>query len=235
MAKTMKKCEKTVEVMANFDLVKKFETLVSNGIDKDTALKTVNTEVETLAIEKVVTSNCVNFDQLINKVYYEQLRSDLTPCFRLLKANNLFILKANKKSNKIKLSDESITLLTVFGANLLDNKLDTLDESILKIKRYARAKAEFDCFTCETCTSKNKLEEQLQVIFDTMCEGIKAKKSYVTHLQECYIKANEYGYKNGNEIVLLQLAIEHAFDCKYSVKYNIDSKLTIHKSPKESK
>lgn len=237
MSKTVKRCEKTMDVLASFSMKEKVENLVKGGATLDKAIEVVNAEVNNLAFDKVVDKKVVNWLQLVDKVFVEQVNDNLDTTFIPLKVSKVVILKKNKNSKKIVLDSKVKTLISVFGANLLDNEIESLkDETLPMLKRYIKLDKKFECFTCETRTSNNKLEEQLQVIFDLLVgeNVIKAKKTYVTHLQKCYIKATESGYKAGNEMIVLQLVINHAFDARYNIKYNVESRLEVHKAPKEN-
>ena len=235
MSKTVKRCEKSMDILAGFSMGDKVNNLVKGGKSVDDAVKVVNAELFKIAFNSVVNNKVVNWLQLIDKVFVEQVDENLETTFRPLKINQVVIIKKNSKSTKILLDGKIKTLLSVFGANLLDNKLDTLgDDTLPKMKRYIKTDKKYECFICPTCISNNKLEEQFQVIINELVgeNVIKVKKTYVTHLKECYIKATEEGYKVGNEGVVLQLVINHAFDAKYNVKYSITSGLEVHKEPK---
>lgn len=238
MAKTIKRCEKTLDVMSTFSMKEKVENLVKGGATLDKAVKVVNSELNKVAFDKVVNNGVVDFLQLSDKVYVEQIDENLDTYFAELKVNKIVIIKKNSKSTKILLPSKVKTLLTVFGANILDNKLALIgDESLPLMKRFVKIDKKFDCFLCDTCTSNNKLEEQLQVIFNELFgeNVIKAKKTYVAHLRESFVKAIPDGYKNGNELALLQLVLNHSFDAHYNIKYTVKSGLETHKEPKTNK
>lgn len=234
----MKKSINTLEILANFPMTDELAKLVANGMNHDDALKNVNDRVKFVAVGKVVNGKNVNLSQLVDGVQYEQLAENGDTIFKMLRVNDIYILKANKNSKKLVLDKNITTLLECFGCNLLDAKLDDIaDESLLRLKVHTQYIPSLSCFTCDTRTSVNQLEKQLNEILVTLLgeNAPQVKKSYVRHLKEQYTIANENGYKNGNILVLLQLIVNHAFDCRYSVEYVIKSGLNSHREIKSKK
>lgn len=235
----MKKSVKTLEIMAKFSMKNELEKLVKSGMSKDDALKNVNERVKLVASNKLINNNIVDFNQLVDGVQYEQITETGEPIFRMLKVNDLYILKANKHSKKIVLNGDIVTLLECFGCNLLSAKLDEIgDDTLLKLKVYTKYQPALECFTCETSTSINQLEKQLDSIFVALLgeeNAPKVKKSIVRHIKEQYTIANADGYKNGNILTLLQLIVNHAFDARYDVQYVVKSGLNSHKEIKSKK
>lgn len=229
----------TLEVMSSFNMLEKFESLVTDGMTQDEALETVNSMVRASATAKITTVNGIKWAQLVDGVLYEQLTLDGETTSKMLRVSDLFILKANSKSTKTVIKSDLFVMLESFGVNLLDAEIDSLDDDTLfKLKVYTKHQPAFECFTCDTCTSNNMLEAQLQEFFNYFYgvdSAPKALKTYVKHLKKMYIKASKEGYKNGNALALLQLIINHAYDCKYGIKYEVKSALASHKAPKNDK
>lgn len=236
MTKTTVKNINSLEVFADFSMVEKFNELCAT-ITKEDALKQVNELVKTQAINKIITLKGVNWVQFIDGVIYEQINEDGEPIFKNLKVNDLFILKANKNSTKKVLASDLFVLLECFGCNVLDAELNALeDDTLRKMNVYTKHVPAFKCFTEETRTGNNSLEEQFQIFLDFFYKGAevpKARKTYIKHLKRQYVTATKNGYKNGNALALLQLVINHAYDCKHNITYEVKSGLTSHKAPKE--
>lgn len=231
----MKKSVKTLEILAKFPMKNEYEKLIENGTSHDDALKNVNDRVKFVAVNTIVNGKNVNINQLVDGVQYEQLAENGDTIFKMLRVNDIYILKANKNSKKLVLNADIVTLLECFGCNLLDAKLEDIkDDTLLKLKVHTQYIPSLSCFTCDTRTSINQLEKQLQEIFTTLLgeNAPQVKKTYVRHLKEQYTIANADGYKNGNILVLLQLIINHAFDTRYAVQYVIKSGLTTHREIK---
>lgn len=228
----------TTTVTANFLMVNEYETLVSNGTSSFDALTTVNNRVKQLAFDTVITKNGILWSALVDGVKYEQLTDTLEPATKMLKVNDVFILKSNKNSYKKVLAGDLYTMLECFGANVLECEISALDDDTLtKMTIYNKYIPALDCFTCDTRTSVNQLEKQMQEFFNYFFgdKAPKAKKSHVKHLKRQYVLANKNGYRNGNALVLLQLIINHAYDCKHNIQYVVKSGLNSHKAPKENK
>ena len=227
----------TTTINADFLMVNEYETLVSKGSNSTDALTTVNNRVKQLAFDTVVTSSGILWDKIRDGARYEQLTDTLEPTFKTLKINDIFILKSNKNSYKKVLAQDLYTMLECFGVNILECELSSIDDDTLaKMNVYTKYIPEFDCFTCDTSTSVNQLEKQLQEFFTYMFgeNAPKAKKSHVKHLKRQYVLANKNGYKNGNALVLLQLIINHAYDSKHNIQYVVKSGLNTHKAPKDN-
>lgn len=240
--KNLKETNKNaLTITADFDMQERFETLVNNGMDRETALKTVNDAVKIDAFNAIVTKDGVNFPQFIYGVDYEQFDPDNTADpvqVKRLKVNDIFILKPHKNSYKAVISLDLLTIIEAFGVNLLDGELTALDdETLAKLHIYTKYIPALECFKCETRTSNNKLEEQFQEILKYFYgdSAPQAKKTYIKHLAKVYLKANKNGYKAGGALNLLQVIIDHAYDCKTGKQYEVKSGLASHKAPKESK
>lgn len=240
--KNLKETNKnTLTVTAEFNMVEQYETLVSNGMAGEDALKTVNDIVKKDAFGYIVNKAGVNWQQLINGVIYEQLTEDLQVDIKPLKVSDIFILKTNKNSYKVVIPADLFTFVESFAVNILDAEITALnDETLAKLHIYTKYMPNLECFKCETRTSNNMLEKQFQELLNYFysndtTKAPQAKKTYIKHLAKMYLKANKNGYKAGNAINMLQLIIDHAYDCKIGKQYEVKSGLASHKAPKENK
>ena len=124
------------------------------------------------AVKIIIGEPNVNWFALVNgckyNVYtYDEDNDDIKLETAVIKATDCFILKPNSKSHKRVVAGELYTMLESFGCNLSDAYLSAVaDDGTMH--RYAQYKPSLDCFICETCTSGNMLEKQLQAITDYM-------------------------------------------------------------------
>lgn len=233
--------EKTTLITADFDMLEKVNALKADGMTTAEAVEAVNNTIKQKAVNVIVTANGFEWEKLIYGVIYETLvlndgNIDDETVFKALKVSDCFILKANKKSTKSVLPVKLLTLVKAFGVNVTEAKYTELaDETLPRMYTYTKYDVKYDCFTCETKTSVNQLEKQLGIFLEYFFKenAPKARKTYVKHLKEQYIKAVTDGYRNGNEIALLQLIINHCYDCVTAKEYTIKSGLEAHKKPKE--
>jgi hypothetical protein len=228
-------------LITNENLHEKANALINKGISLLESVEIVNGTMRQTAVNEVITANGIRWDILVYGVMYEVLtvtdgKIDEETAFKPLKVSDCFILKANKNSNKTVIPSKLLTLVKAFGINVTDAKYgDLADDTLPKMVTYTKYNTEYECFTCETSTSVNQLEKQFQIFLDIfMGENVaKSRKTYVKHLKEQYVKAVTDGYKNGNEVALLQLIINHAFDATIGKLYTVKSGLEAHKKPKE--
>lgn len=242
MKKNLTYHENTTILTADFDLHEKVNALMAEGLTAFESVETVNNTMKQLAINTVVTADSIKWNNIVYGVIYETLDfadgeiSDET-VFKALKVSDMFILKANKNSTKSVLPTKLLTLVRAFGVNVTSSKYtDLADETLPKLMSYAKYDVKYDCFTCETKSSVNQLEKQFDVFLKFFFGNdteIKARKTYVKHLREQFVKAITDGYRNGNEIALLQLVINHSYDCAIGKEYTVKSGLDAHKKPKE--
>jgi len=238
MKNTTTKNVATLEIFADFPMLEKVNKLVDDGMTKFDALMQVNNIVKSQAVDAIVTVDGINWSQLIDGVIYEQLDDNNEPTFKTLKVSDLFILKANKNSNKSVIKNDLYTMLECFGANILEAELSSIDdETLAKMVVHTKYVPSLECFTCNTCTSINQLEKQFAefLVYFLGENAPQAKKTYVKHLKRQYVSANKKGYRNGNALALLQLVINHAYDCKHNIAYEVKSGLASHKAPKNDK
>lgn len=225
-------------ITADFDMVKKYNDLVKKGESIEDALKVVNGMVKTMAVNSVKNGNHVDEQKIVDLVQYQQIDVNGEFYFKEVKAGDVFIKQENKKSNKVKVAQSRYCTLNAYGVNMSDAKLSDLADGVLgALKVYTQYLPDIDCFTCDTRTSNNMLEKQLQVFADEILgeNSVKITKHYSNHLKEEYVKATKKGYKIGDEIALLQLIYEHIRTCKNGIRYAVTSKLNAHKAPKETK
>ena len=242
MKKNITYHENTTFVTVDFDINEKVNALVADGTTLFDAVEMVNSITKNLAVAEIVTADGIKWDKLVYGVIYPVATLDdgqLTEenSFKAVKVSDCFILRANKNSEKTVVPSKLLTLVKAFGVNITTAKYtDIADDTLPKLISYAKFNNIYDCFTCETCTSVNQLEKQfdifLKFFFGNDTE-IQARKTYVKHLKEQYIKAVTDGYRNGNEIALLQLIINHAYDNATRKEYTIKSGLDAHRKPKE--
>lgn len=242
MKKNLTYHENTVIITVDFDLNEKVNALVASGETLVNSVEMVNNTVKNLAIAEIITADGIKWDRLVYGVIYPIAvieDGELTEenSYKAVKVSDCFILRANKNSEKTVIPSKLLTLVKAFGVNITESKYsDIADDTLPKLVSYAKFNNIYDCFTCDTKSSVNQLEKQfdifLKFFFGNDTE-VKARKTYVKHLKEQYIKAVTDGYRNGNEITLLQLIINHAYDTATRKEYTVKSGLDAHRKPKE--
>lgn len=239
--------EKSTFVEVEYNINEKINALVTEGETLVNAVEMVNNTTKAHATSVIFEGAKINWEKLIYGVFYPvatledgKLVEDTE--VKRLSVNDCFILKANKKSTKTVVPSKILTLVRLFGVNLVSNKYTILeDETLANLvihKKYNIVGAQYDCFTCETANSVNQLEKQFAILLEYFFgkdNAPKARKTYVKHLREMYVKAINDGYRNGNEINLLQLIINHAYDNAIGKEYIVKSGLDAHRAPKENK
>jgi hypothetical protein len=149
---------------------------------------------------------------------------------------DIFCKKKTKNSTKAVIDPMLYAMVTTIGNNFGIAFAENHKEVVSMLKVYTRFSNAPKCFFEDTCASNNSLERQLQTIADTMygkADTVKIKKMYVVHAKDTFIRATKNGYKNGNEIALLQILVDHIADCKNGKKYTHTSKLDGHKEVKD--
>ena len=242
MKKNITYHENTTFITVDFDINEKVNALVADGTTLFDAVEMVNSITKNLAVAEIVTADGIKWDKLVYGVIYPVATLDdgqLTEenSFKAVKVSDCFILRANKNSEKTVIPSKLLTLVKAFGVNITESKYsDIADDTLPKLISYAKFNNIYDCFTCETKTSINQLEKQFAIFLEYFFgkdNAPQARKTYVKHLKEQYIKAVTDGYRNGNEIALLQLIINHAYDNATRKEYTIKSGLDAHRKPKE--
>lgn len=149
---------------------------------------------------------------------------------------DVFCMRKTKASTKSVLDSMMIGMVAQFGINLGMAFADSHADAVSMLKVYCKFTDAPKVFFGENPNSKTSLNKQLQVIADTMLgkDAVKMLKCHVTHIMDTFIRANADGWRNGNEIALLQVIVNHIADSKGGKVYKHDSKLMAHKAPKES-
>lgn len=206
----------------------------------------LNEEAKKTAVLSMISGNVPKWDKVLSGVKYPQIdpTSESMMTEKSVLMRDLFAIKTNSKSYKISLSEQPNALfasLSMFGHNVCESYHASMESACtLKVlcKFTDTPKVFFaDESTKYDPTSNNGLEKQLQVLADTIFgAGIQIRKANATHLKAQFTKVTNAGYKNGNEIALLQLVVNHIQDAKSGYyKYGVDSKLSCHKEKKSSK
>lgn len=230
----------SVIIDANGNLIDNVNIAVKDGKTLAQAIEEVNNGEKMKAFNQFFDGKVYNWALLTYGIYYANVNDDNTEVVtKKLSVNDCCILKANKKSYKALIPTKILTPVKVFGVNVADAKRLNIgidDGTITKLAVNAKYNITEECFTCDTCTSINQLEKQMQYICNTMYgnDFVKIKKSYVRHLVEQFTKAINDGYRNGNEIALMQLIVNHTYDAIINKVYDNKSSLEMHRKPKEN-
>lgn len=164
-----------------------------------------------------------------------------TAKMRVVRSADVFCVKPNAKSTRRAIPGDLFAMISTFGGNI--SKEFTSDrEGVATLRTFCKYTSVPNCFfdddkTGRKADSIGSLESQFQAILDTMTGAgtIKAKKCYVRHLSDTFNKTIKTGYRNGNEVSLLQVILDHAKDAKTGKTYAVKSSLTVHKDPEKSK
>ncbi len=241
MKKTINYHENSV-VLVHENATEFIENLVKDGTTRVDAVATFNDLNKKKAFDKIVgVDKSINWLQMVFGVYFPVANeNDDEIKTRKLSANDCFILKSNKKSYKVLIPKKILHRIEMFGVNVAKNKYENIgldDNEIKALKVNANINGLEKCFTCENAHSMNNLEEQFKIILDLLlgenAKDFTVRKKYVRHLVEQFTVAYGDGYKNGNEIKLLQLVFNHAFDCFIKKDYENKSGLQLHREIKE--
>ena len=199
----------------------------------------INKKSLALAVASLWDGNNFNWESMVKGVAYpfidvEDKDAEIVKS-KLVMVRDCFCLKKSKNSNKNTMSNVMLGMVAQFGLNLGMNFADSHAEAVSMLKVYTKFTDAPKVFFSENPSSNNSLEKQFQVIADSMLgkDAVKMKKCHVVHAKDSFIRANAKGYKNGNEIALLQIIVDHIRDAKCGKVYNHDSKLMGHKAPKE--
>lgn len=155
---------------------------------------------------------------------------------KVVLVRDVFCMRKTKASTKSVLDSMMLGMVAQFGINLGMAFADSHADAVSMLKVYCKFTDAPKCFFGENPNSKTSLNKQLQVIADAMLgkDAVKMLKSHVAHIMDTFIRANADGWRNGNEIALLQAIVNHIADAKCGKVYKHDSKLMGHKAPKES-
>lgn len=210
-----------------------------NHNDEIEVAEALNKKALSEAVASLWDGNSFKWEKLIDGVTYpcidlEDKDSEMVKD-KLVLVRDVFCLKKTKNSNKSVLDSMMLGMVAQFGVNLGFAFANEHKEVVSMLKVYTKFTDAPKCFFGETSTSNNSLEKQLQVIADSMLgkDAVKIKKMYVVHAKDSFIRANANGYKNGNEIALLQVIVNHIHDAKIGKVYKHDSKLIGHKEVKD--
>ena len=211
-----------------------------------------NTEAEAVAVamnkkslaEAVTTlwnGDSFNWENLIDGTKYLFINTEADTDVEAITektvlVRDVFCKKLTKTTKKHLIDPLLYAMVTTLGNNMGIAFANDHKDVVSMLKVYTKFTDAPKCFFGENASSNNAMEKQFQLIMDTMLtaeKAPKAKKMYVTHTKDTFIRANKDGYKNGNEITLLQILVDHIADCKNGKKYNYVSKLDGHKEIKE--
>lgn len=206
----------------------------------------LNEEERKTAVLSVISGNTPKWDKILDGVLYPQFdptAKESGMSFKALRMADVFGIKTNSKSIKLSLSaqpESLFAMLNVFGSNLCDSFHLSM-ESACTLKVFTKYTDAPKCFFSDDerktdAKSNSQLESQLQTICNTIFgkDAVKIRKAHAVHLKAQFVKATAKDYRNGNEIALLQLVVNHAQDSKRGTNsYTHNSKLSAHKEPKK--
>ena len=216
--------------------------------DLATVADKLNTKYKLSAIRSMMDGNSPKWDKVLSGVTYPQidLEAKENPIKeKSVKMSDIFGIKTNSKSIKLALTaqpDSLFAMLNVFGSNICDAFHADL-ESACNLRVFTKYTDAPKCFFADEAKgtdpkSKTQLEKQLQTITDTIFgkDAVKIRKAHVAHLEASFTKATTADYRNGNEIALLQLIVNHARDAKNGKNaYTNNGKLSCQREPKTKK
>ena len=193
-----------------------------------------------VAVSTLWNGDKFKWDALVNGVSYFGINADAENdsdaiVTKAVLVRDIFCMRKTKNSTKAVLNDTMKAMVAQFGINLGMNFADAHKDAVSMLKVYCKFSDAPKVFFSDTCTSNNALEKQLQVIADSMLgkDAVKIKKMHIAHIRDSFIRANADGWRNGNEIALLQAIVDHVADAKCGKVYKHDSKLMGHREPKE--
>ena len=210
-----------------------------NHNDAVEVAETLNKKFLAEAVSTLWDGNTFKWNELINGVAYPCIDTENKDTEfvkdKFVLVRDCFCMRKTKNSTKAVLDSVILGMVAQFGVNLGFAFADEHKEVVSMLKVYTKFTDAPKCFFGDTCTSNNSLEKQLQVIADTMLGkgAVKIKKMHVTHAKDTFIRATKNGYKNGNELALLQILVNHIADAKNGKVYKHDSKLIAHKEVKD--
>ena len=200
----------------------------------------VNKKYHAEAVASMWSGNNFDWTSMVNGVTYPVIDPEAAENIlkhKLLTVRDCFCLRKTKNSTKAVLPGTLFGMVAQMGLNMGQAFDSDHAEAVAMLKVYTKFTSAPAVFFEETATSNNSLERQLQVIADSLlgADAVKIKKAYAVHAKDCFIRATREGYKNGNEIALLQVLVEHIRDCKNGVKYVHKSGLEGHRDPEAKK
>lgn len=209
--------------------------------DADAVAKSITSNNLSVAVSTLWNGEKFRWDALVNGVVYYGIDTDAendadAVVEKFVAVRDVFCLRKTKNSTKSVVDSVMLGMVAQFGINLGMNFADSHTDAVSMLKVYAKFTDAPKCFFGENPSSNNAMEKQLQVIADSMLgkDAVKIKKMYIAHIRDTFIRANADGWKNGNEIALLQVLVNHIADAKIGKVYKHDSKLMGHKAPKEN-
>ena len=221
------------------------DTYDMNSADREQYAVNMNRASLIGAINGLFTDAGFDWMRLIRGTTYPVLDinadADADPVkIKTVKASDCFAIKQTKNSKKSVIPADIYCMLEMFGGNLCEEYVKTRNDAEIHIRVFSKYSTDADCFfsdaeTGRDATSMAQLEKQFQVILNTLvgADIIKAKKKYVRHLSDMFIKANSNGWRNGNAVALLNHVINHAQDALYERNYSMKSGLAVHKDPEK--
>lgn len=218
-----------------------------NGNPEELA-EDLNKRAKAEVLATLYKGDAVKWNDLLKIVQYPQINPEAKEdwiVWRAVKVSDLFGIKTNKNSSKLALTsqpDHLFAVLNVFGGNLCES-FHTSMESACILKVFTKYTDAPKCFFADPekqtdPKSNSQLEKQLQTVCNSLfgLETVKIRKAHAVHLKAQFIKATTTDYRNGNELALLQLILNHARDAHAGkVNYDHKSKLTAHRQPKNQK
>lgn len=224
--------------------------LFANCADR---LEKVNADLKRSACSvAVAVDGAIQWGKLVDGVVYFRFTVDddgtAKPHKVELKVSDVLCKKETANSTKTAIPSDLFKLFAVFGGNLSDHHTAEIAEYVDTLKRYNKYllddklsyfyKAEPTKEGERTAdpTSKKSLERQLQYISDTILgeNFVKIRTADIAHLSAEFNKVTKKGWKNGNEIALIQLIVEHIRNARNDIKYTKKSALDIHKAVKNA-
>lgn len=158
---------------------------------------------------------------------------------RPLSVRDVFILRPSKTSTKFVLENSLKSLLDCTCGNLAKNYM-TDRESFCQVKVYAKYDNTLECFVCETSSSINQLEKQVNRFFEIFFgedRPIARKEDVrilIDSMTQAKLKKNDSGYVTSGELVLLDKLLILAYECKNNRSYNWKGKFSGAKKPKNT-
>ena len=194
-----------------------------------------------LAIASLWNADSFRWDSLVDGCKYFAIDADAendadAVVEKIVLVRDVFCMRKTKNSTKSVLDSVMLGMVAQFGVNLGMNFADSHADAVSMLKVYAKFTDAPKCFFGENPNSKTSLNKQVQVIADSMLgkDAVKMLKSHVQHIMDSFIRVNADGWKNGNELALLQVIVNHVADAKNGKTYKHDSKLMGHKAPKSN-
>lgn len=221
-------------------LAKYVKNLSVADADAVAVANAINQHNLSVAVSTLWDGNTFRWDALVNGCKYFAIDANAdndadAVVEKSVAVRDVFCMRKTKASTKSVLDSVMLGMVAQFGINLGMSFADSHADAVAMLKVYAKFTDAPKCFFGENPSSKTSLNKQVQVIADSMLgkDAVTMRKSHVQHIMDSFIRANADGYRNGNELALLQVIVNHVADAKVGKVYKYDSKLMGHKAPKE--